>query len=83
MAIWRRANEPIIEVPDATDGHGWTYLDGEMVPLWYEGNCLPQILVDDCRILGDNDEEDDDISSEDDSNEDMYEITDSDSEDDY
>ena len=54
-----------------------------MVPLWYEGNCLPQFLVDDCRILGDNDEDDDDISSEDNSNEDLYEITDSDSEDDY
>ena len=34
MAIWRRANEPIIEVSSATDGHGWSNVDGEMVPLW-------------------------------------------------
>lgn len=83
MAIWRRASEPIIDVPNATDGHGWTYVCGEMVPLWYEGNCLPQILVDDCRILNEKDAEDNDSSSEDESNEDLYELTDSDFEDDY
>ena len=53
-----------------------------MVPLWYEGNCLPQILVDDCRILNEKDAEDNDSSSEDESNEDLYELTDSDFEDD-
>ena len=83
MAIWRRANEAIIEVPSATDGHGWTNEDGEMVPLWYEGNCLPQILVDDCRFLIDKDVEGNGSGSEDDNNEDLCELTDSDMEDDY
>ena len=55
MAIWRHANEPVIEVPSATDGHGWTITGGEMVPLWYEGNCLPQILVDDSTIVAGKD----------------------------
>lgn len=83
MAIWRRANEPIIEVPSATDGHGWSNVDGEMVPLWYEGNCLPKILVHDCRILADKDVEDNDSGSEDDIDEDLCELTDTDIEDDY
>ena len=64
MAIWRHVNEPIIEVPSATDGHGWTIIDGEMVPLWYEGNCLPQILVEDSTIVAGKDVECNDSDSE-------------------
>ena len=37
MAIWRRADCPIIEDPKATDGHGWqTDEDGNMMPLWFD-----------------------------------------------
>jgi hypothetical protein len=51
-------------MPHATDGHGWTTDDSEMMPLWYEGNCLPSILVDDGSIL-DVDESDTEEQEED------------------
>ena len=51
--IWKRADTPITGVPRPTDGHGWTVNDvGEIMPVWYEGRCLPNILVDDESVLG-------------------------------
>ena len=77
MGIWRRANTPIIEVPRPTDGHGWTVNDvGQMMPVWYEGECLPNILVDDESFL-DVDESDDEYED------DEPALDDSDSDDDY
>ena len=83
MAIWRCVNEPIIEVPNATDGHGWTIIDGEMLPLWYKGNCLPQILVDDSAIVAGKDVEHNDSDSEGYSEDTLYELSGIDTEDDY
>ncbi len=42
----------MVQIPNAGDEHGWTLDDdGEMVPLWYEGNCLANILIENGRIL--------------------------------
>ena len=78
MAIWRRADTPIMEVPKPTDGHGWL-MDGDsnMVPLWFDGDCVPEFLIDDDDLAdseeSDNDYDDDDIA--------MNEMDDSDDED--
>ncbi len=76
MAIWRHADTPVIQIPNATDGHGWT-LDDDGVPLWYEGNCLPNILIEDGRIM---DEEESDSEEQEVIEPTVYE---SDAEDDY
>lgn len=34
-------------------GIGWTHVDGEILPLWYEGNCLPSSHVGGSNILTD------------------------------
>ena len=60
MAIWRRADTHVIEIPSATDGHGWMkHGDGNMMPVWFESDCLPIILIDD-DDLSDNEESDND-----------------------
>ena len=65
MAIWRRADTAMMEVPPATDGHGWTMEDGVITPLWYEGSCLPSILVDeDLEDLGSDDDDDDEVDED-------------------
>ncbi len=76
MAIWRHADTPVIQIPNATDGHGWT-LDDDGVPLWYEGNCLPNILIEDGRIM---DEEESDSEEQEVIEPTVYE---SDADDDY
>ena len=64
MGIWKRADTLIIEVPRPTDGHGSTVNDvGEIMPVWYEGRCLPNILVDDESVLG-VDESDDEYKDD-------------------
>ena len=34
------------DIPDPTDGHGWTMQHGVIEPLWTEGDILPSQLVD-------------------------------------
>jgi len=34
------------DLPDASDGHGWTMCDGTLEPLWFDGDVLPQQLTD-------------------------------------
>ena len=64
MGIGRRADTPTIEVLRPTDGHSWTVNDvGHMMPVWYEGECLPNILVDDKSFL-DVDESDDEYEDD-------------------
>ena len=47
VAIWRRADLPIVEVPSPTDGHGWTLNHaGHLEPLWVDGPVLPGVLAD-------------------------------------
>ena len=60
MAIWRRANTPIREVAKPTGGHRWLKDDyGNMVPYWFDGDCLPKLLIDD----DDDNHNDDDIAT--------------------
>ena len=74
MATWRRADTPLIASPKPTDGHGWhADDDGSMVPLWFAGDCLPKVLIDNEDLPNveesdddDNDEDDDDVVEEDD-----------------
>ena len=63
MAIWRRADTPIIEVPKPTVWHGWlTDGYGNMTPHLFDGDCLPKLLIDDDDVPCDDDYEDDDIT---------------------
>ena len=41
-----------MEVPKPTDGHGWL-MDGDdnMVPLWFDDDCLQKLLIDQCQLL--------------------------------
>ena len=45
MVIWKNADTAVMVVPSAVDGHGWTLIDGVITPLWYEGDCIPNINV--------------------------------------
>ena len=46
MIILRNADTAVVGVPSAVDGHGWTSEDGSITPLWYEGDCLTNIMVE-------------------------------------
>ena len=48
MAIWRGADTPVVEVPGADD-------EGNTMPVWYEGNRLPNIFIDDNTVPGKKD----------------------------
>ena len=78
MAIWRRADTPIMEVPKPTYGHGWLMDgDGNMVPHWFDGDCFPTLLIDDDDVP-DSEESEDDYEDNDIS---MNELNDEDDED--
>ena len=64
MAILRRADTPIMEAPKPTDGHGWLMdVDCNKVPLWFDGDCLPELLIEDDDMSdSDNDYDADDIA---------------------
>ena len=62
VAIWKRALEPMPEVPAANNGHGWIAIDGILEPLWStEGEelILPTALVDIFEDIPDSDNNDD------------------------
>ena len=61
MALWRRSHVPIFDPPSPTDGQGWHLVEGKLEPLWYDGDSIPQQLVDN---LSDEGLEDDDLDSE-------------------
>ena len=47
MAIWRRSDTPIIEVSHPTNVHEClTDNDSNMMPLWFDGDCMPKLLID-------------------------------------
>ena len=72
MVIWRWADTPLIANPNPTDGHGWhADDDGSMMPLWFAGDCLPKVLIDNEDLPNleesdDDDDDDDDVVEEDD-----------------
>lgn len=61
VAIWRRVDTPVVEVPSPNDGHGWTVSSaGDLEPLWVDGPVLPEVLVDELEKLDiDTDDESD------------------------
>ena len=47
MATWRSTDIPITEVSHPTNEHGWlTDGDSNMMPLWFDGNLKPKLLID-------------------------------------
>ena len=63
MAVWRRADTPLTASPKPTNGHGWHAADdGAMMPLWFAGDCLPKVLIDndDLPNVEESDDDDDD-----------------------
>lgn len=58
VAIWKKANIAIPEIPHPTDGHGWVHRDGHMEPLWTRTEILPQTLVDIIEDVQDSDTSD-------------------------
>ena len=61
VGIWKRAHIHNPDIPIATDNHSWTTADGDFEPLWYDGDMLPQQLVD---IAESSQTENDDDESE-------------------
>ena len=54
-------------MPDPTDGHGWMQHENNIVPLWFEGSYLPEILFDIHNLMDvdeDSDEDTDESSAE-------------------
>ena len=69
MAIWRRADTPLIASPKLTDGHGWhADDDGSMMPLLFVGDRLQEVLIvnEDLPNVGESDDDDDDDDDEED-----------------
>ena len=50
MIIWRNADTAVVGVHSAVDGHEWTLEDGVITPLWYEGDCLTTIMVEESLL---------------------------------
>ena len=47
MAIWRRKDTPIRKVLHPTNEHEYlTDDDSNMMPLWFHGDCMPKVLID-------------------------------------
>ena len=57
VGVWKRANRANPDVPDPTDGHGWTMNGDSLEPLWTDAEILPQSLVDIMQESVDSDEE--------------------------
>ena len=45
-AIWRRANIVVVDAPFAVDGYGWLMAAGYLEALWFDGDVVPQVVVD-------------------------------------
>ena len=58
VAIWRRADMPVVDVPSPTDGHGWTLDSGHLEPLWVDGPIIPEVIADEVDQLNANDIDD-------------------------
>lgn len=59
VAIWKRALEPMPDVPAASNGHGWVDVDGTLEPMWSaeEDVILPADVVDFLVDFPDSDDE--------------------------
>jgi hypothetical protein len=62
VAIWKRANIAVPDLPNPTDGHGWTLHDGKIEPLWVDGDVLPlqlETILEKVAAEGTDDEDED------------------------
>ncbi len=68
VAIWKNSHIPNPQIPCA-EGHGWMNVDGRLEPKWFEGDMLPQLLIDHCdsdeESADENDNSDDESDDED------------------
>ena len=76
VGIWKRAHIPRPKIPKASRGHGWEEENGDLDPLWYDGDMLPRELADIAQVISDDDESDDE--SADGTPDDMDRISESD-----
>ena len=70
MCINRNAHIPVADVPSPTDGHGWQLVDGNLEPLWFDGEIVPPVVVenagDDNQELTDSENDSEDEASDED-----------------
>ena len=59
MAIWRRADVPVVDAPPPTV-HSWTIVDVKLEPRWSKGEFIPQIVADQISDASDSDDSNDD-----------------------
>ena len=80
VGIWKQANIPDPVIPNPVDGHGWTLVDGNIEPLWTDGDVLPQQLTDILEGTMNEAAEDDENEGEDvELEEDMFDTDEEDS----
>ena len=46
VGIWKHSHIPKPDISAANNGHGWTLAAGKLEPMWYDGEALPQALLD-------------------------------------
>ena len=62
VGIWRQVHVPKPDIQDPVEVHGWQTVNGEIEPVWLEGDVMPIVLAD---ILEDHlEKEDDNVSDE-------------------
>ena len=66
MAIWRRAHIPVHDIPSPVDDHGWQLVDGNLEPLWFTGDFVPQLVADGHDVADDLSGDDGDDHDDDD-----------------
>ena len=64
VGIWKRAHIQKPDIPDPTEGHGWTVEDGQIEPKWTGKNVLPTELVDILETLNQEKKENEDNEEE-------------------
>ena len=80
MCINRNAHVPVLDVPSPTEGHGWQMVDGNLEPLWFDGDLVPPVVVDNADDNQGNSDSEEDTADEDLS---RYDVEDSDSADEF
>jgi len=64
VAIWKRSDQPVPDIPQPIEGRGWTMKNGVLEPLWTEEEeelTLPQDAIDNLlnNVHGSDEEEED------------------------
>ena len=62
VGIWKRADILCPLIPNPWEGHGWTRQGEMVVPMWYEGDTLPQQLINELANIKEVDDDDYDDS---------------------